>query len=209
MKMMKILKIFLIFLILNLISGCSFKFSSKTNLNNNNQNLNQTEKKITQAIIKTNQGDIKLELFKDKTPNTVDNFIKLVNEGFYDKVKFHRVIIDFVIQTGDPQTKGVAGKDFVYDDQKNPNNLPLAGTGGPDYTFADEFSNLIFDKAGILAMANQGPNTNGSQFFITLAATPWLNNKHTIFGQVIEGMEIINKIEKGDWIENIEIINNP
>jgi len=205
MKMIKILKIFLIILILNLISGCSFKFSAKTNLNNNSQNLNQIETKITQAIIKTNQGEVIIKLYPEKAPKTVENFINLAKDNFYNKIKFHRVIIDFVIQAGDPQTKGLVGKNFVYDDQPNPNNLPVAGTGGPDYTFADEFSDLQFSREGIVAMANHGPNTNGSQFFITLAATPWLNNKHTIFGEVISGMDIVKKIERGDWIENIII----
>lgn len=205
--MKKIIKIFLIVIFLNFISGCNLKFSANTNLNNNNQNLNQVETKIIQVTIKTNKGNIIIKLYPEKAPLAVANFIKLANEKFYDKVKFHRVIIDFVIQVGDPNTKGQAGNDFVYDDQENPNNLPVAGTGEPDYTFSDEFSDLQFSREGIVAMANRGANTNGSQFFITQAATPWLNNKHTIFGEVISGMEVVKKIERGDWIENIIISN--
>ncbi len=172
--------------------------STSTQINNKQENM-----KIT---MKTNKGNIELELYKDKAPITVENFLKLINEGFYKNIKFHRVIENFMIQTGDPNTRGVEGKDFVYDSNKNPNNLPIAGTGGPGYTFEDEFdSSLKFDKPGVLAMANSGPNTNGSQIFITHVPTDWLNGKHTIFGQVISGQSVVNSIVQGDYIIDINI----
>jgi len=132
------------------------------------------------ATIKTSLGDIKVELYPDKAPKTVANFVGLAEgtktgKPFYNGVIFHRVIKDFMIQGGDPLGTGM---------------------GGPDYKFEDEIdSSLTFDAPGILAMANSGPNTNGSQFFITIVPTPWLNGKHTIFGKVISGQDIVTKIE--------------
>jgi peptidyl-prolyl cis-trans isomerase B (cyclophilin B) len=126
------------------------------------------------ATIKTKHGDIRIKLHDDKAPKTVANFEKLVKQGFYDGLSFHRVIPDFMVQGGCPEG---------------------TGTGGPGYKFADEFSpKLRHTKPGLLSMANAGPNTNGSQFFITLAATPWLDNKHSIFGEVVEGMDVVEKI---------------
>ena len=126
------------------------------------------------ATIETTMGTIVVELYQDKAPKTVENFIKLAKQGFYNGTIFHRVIPNFMIQGGDPTG---------------------TGTGGPGYTFADEFSpDLRHDGPGIFSMANRGPNTNGSQFFITLAATPWLDGKHTIFGRVVEGQVIIERI---------------
>lgn len=126
------------------------------------------------AVIKTNYGDIVLELFIERTPRTVGNFIKLAEKGFYNGMIFHRIIPNFMIQGGDPTG---------------------TGRGGPGYTFPDEFHpELRHDKPGIVSMANAGPNTNGSQFFITVEPTPWLNNKHSVFGQVVEGMNVVNKI---------------
>ncbi|MFA6307625.1 MAG: peptidylprolyl isomerase [Patescibacteria group bacterium] len=162
--------------------------------------------KITmeEAIIKTNKGDIKVALYYDKTPITVENFVKLAQEGFYDDIKFHRVIENFMIQTGDPQAKGEEGKDFVY--VPNGSALPIAGTGGPGYTFQDEFHpNLRHNITGTLSMANSGPNTNGSQFFITHVPTPWLDDKHTVFGRVLEGQDVVNSIVQGDYIKKIVI----
>ena len=129
------------------------------------------------AVIETNLGTIELELFEDKTPITTKNFIDLAEKGFYDGVIFHRVIDGFMIQGGDPTG---------------------TGTGGPGYTIEDEFlPDLKFTGEGILAMANTGmPHTGGSQFFITLAATPWLNGHHTIFGKVTKGMDVVKKIGK-------------
>src|SRR5213594_993951 len=128
-----------------------------------------------QAIIKTNHGPIQLELYPDDAPKTVDNFVKLANDGFYDSVIFHRVIPDFMIQGGDPTG---------------------TGSGGPGYTFEDEFNDRKVVR-GALAMANAGPNTNGSQFFIvTTEAASWLDGKHTVFGRVTDGMDVVNAISE-------------
>ena len=137
------------------------------------------------ATIETDKGIIKIELFDDKAPRTVENFQKLADDGFYDGLKFHRVIEDFMIQGGDPKGNG---------------------TGGPGYTFEDEFHpSLKHDKPGVLSMANSGPNTNGSQFFITHVPTPWLDKKHSIFGQVIEGQDVVDKIEQGDKMKSVSV----
>ncbi len=136
----------------------------------------------TYALMKTNLGDIKLKLFDNDAPKTVENFVKLSEEGFYNGTKFHRVIPDFMIQGGDPNSKD--------DDWSND------GTGGPGYKFDDEINSHKLVK-GVLAMANSGANTNGSQFFIvTKDATPWLDGKHTAFGEVVTGMDVVQNIEK-------------
>ena len=130
------------------------------------------------AVFETSMGDFEIELYKDKAPKTVENFETLVNKGFYDGLIFHRVIDGFMIQGGDPKGNG---------------------TGGPGYTIDDEFHpDLKHDSEGILSMANAGPNTGGSQFFITLAATPWLDGHHAVFGKVIRGMDVVKKIGKTD-----------
>jgi cyclophilin family peptidyl-prolyl cis-trans isomerase len=135
------------------------------------------KKKYT-ATLSTDKGDIVLELFADKTPRTVNNFVFLAREGFYDGTIFHRVIADFMAQGGDPTG---------------------TGTGGPGYRFGDEFHPALkHNKPGIFSMANAGPGTNGSQFFITHVPTPWLDGKHSIFGQVIEGMEVLMAIQPRD-----------
>ncbi len=136
-------------------------------------------------VVKTNKGDIEATIFASKTPMTAANFLNLATKNYYDGLKFHRVIPDFMIQGGCPEG---------------------TGRGGPGYKFADEFvSELIHDKPGIFSMANSGPGTNGSQFFITHKDTPWLNGKHSVFGQVTKGQDIVNKIEGGDTIKDIEI----
>jgi peptidyl-prolyl cis-trans isomerase B (cyclophilin B) len=141
------------------------------------------------ATITTNRGVIRLKLEAEKVPATVANFEKLANSGFYNKLKFHRVIADFMIQTGCP--KGT-------------------GTGGPGYTFKDEFhKDLKHDGPGVLSMANAGPNTNGSQFFITHVATPWLDGKHSVFGRVIEGQNVVNAIKQGDVMESVAVAEEP
>ena len=128
------------------------------------------------ATVQTNQGTIVIELYEDKAPKTTKNFIDLAQKGFYDGVIFHRVIDGFMIQGGDPTG---------------------TGRGGPGHTIPDEFHpSLKHDDKGLLSMANAGPNTGGSQFFITLAATPWLDRKHAIFGKVVEGMDVVEKIGK-------------
>ena len=137
------------------------------------------------ATFETDKGTIRIELFADKTPKTVANFEKLAKESFYDGLTFHRVIPDFMIQGGCPKGDG---------------------TGGPGYKFADEFHpSLKHDSPGILSMANAGPNTNGSQFFITHVPTPWLDGKHTVFGKVIEGQDVVDAIEKDDKITSVTI----
>jgi peptidyl-prolyl cis-trans isomerase B (cyclophilin B) len=128
-----------------------------------------------QATIQTNHGPIEVELFPDDAPKTVANFVKLANDGFYDRIIFHRVIPDFMIQGGDPTG---------------------TGSGGPGYSFEDEFNDHKVER-GALAMANAGPNTNGSQFFIvTTDAAPWLDGKHTVFGRVTEGMDVVDQISE-------------
>lgn len=138
----------------------------------------QTIAKDVTVVFETNQGTIELALYPDKAPKTCENFVGLINKGYYNGLTFHRVIPGFMIQGGDPQGDGSGGSSLW----------------GAD--FQDEFSpELTFSKIGILAMANRGPNTNGSQFFITTGATPWLNGKHTIFGEVVSGYNVLTKIE--------------
>jgi cyclophilin family peptidyl-prolyl cis-trans isomerase len=149
---------------------------------------NNIENKMQIIILETSLGNIELELFTDVAPDTVTNFLKLAREGFYENTKFHRVIKGFMIQGGDPYTKG--------------EDTTVYGTGGPGYKFADEPNNKPMVR-GTLAMANSGPNTNGSQFFIVTAVeTPWLFGKHTAFGKVISGMEVVDKIENSRTNEN-------
>ena len=140
-----------------------------------------------QATIKTTKGSINIDLFHEKAKMTVFNFTNLSRRGFYNNLTFHRVIDDFMIQGGCPIG---------------------TGTGDPGYKFKDEFHNdLKHDKPGVLSMANSGPNTNGSQFFITHVATPWLDNKHTVFGAVSDkkSQKVVNSIQQEDLIESIEI----
>ena len=181
-------------------SGTEVKDSSE----NETKQVNKTESNQKKsddgdhmyAIISTNKGDIKIELAYEVTPLTAANFVALaegdmpnpykeIGEPYFDGLTFHRVIPDFMIQGGDPLG---------------------TGSGNPGYSFKDEFTYLKHDRPGTLSMANSGPATNGSQFFITHKATPWLNGKHTVFGYVVKGMPVVNKIEKGDTIEHIEIL---
>jgi len=130
------------------------------------------------AVFETSEGTFEIELYADKAPKTVENFVTLTKKGFYDGLIFHRVIDGFMIQGGDPQG---------------------TGTGGPGYTIDDEFHpDLKHDSAGILSMANAGPNTGGSQFFITLEKTPWLDGHHAVFGKVIKGMDVVRAIGKAE-----------
>lgn len=140
------------------------------------------------ATLKTLRGDIKIQLFADRAPNTVNSFVYLAREGFYDNTSFHRVLDGFMAQAGDPTGSGM---------------------GGPGYEFADEFfPGLVFDRPGLLAMANAGPGTNGSQFFITFAATDWLNGGHTIFGEVIEGQEVLSRLTRRDPSTNPDFVGD-
>ena len=136
------------------------------------------------ATFDTDRGPIKIELFADKAPLTVANFVNLARRGFYDGLNFHRVIPDFMIQGGCPEG---------------------SGRGGPGYRFEDEAGNGLGHERGVLSMANAGPNTNGSQFFITHVATPWLNGKHTVFGKVVEGLEAVDAVKQGDKIGAVRI----
>jgi peptidyl-prolyl cis-trans isomerase B (cyclophilin B) len=143
--------------------------------------------KDIRIIVKTDKGDIEGVLYPGKAPVTVANFLNLAKRGYYDGLKFHRVIPDFMIQGGDPTG---------------------TGSGGPGYRFEDECTpELKHDKPGIFSMANAGPGTNGSQFFVTHVATPWLDGKHTVFGSVTKGQDIVNAVAAGDKIKSIEILD--
>jgi peptidyl-prolyl cis-trans isomerase B (cyclophilin B) len=151
---------------------------------------NADEMPDIRIIVKTSKGDIEGTLYSSKVPITVANFLNLAKRGYYDGVAFHRVIPDFMIQGGDPTG---------------------TGRGGPGYTFEDEFrSDLKHDKPGLFSMANTGrPGSNGSQFFITHVPTPWLDGKHTVFGEVTKGQDVVNAIKQGDKILKIEILDPP
>ena len=136
------------------------------------------------VLINTSYGPITVELYPDNAPITVSNFLTYVDEGFYDRTIFHRVIDNFMIQGGCPQGRG---------------------TGGPGYKFEDETRNGVPHQRGSLSMANAGPNTNGSQFFITHIKTDWLDGKHTVFGQVVDGQDVVDAVKQGDGIRSIRI----
>ncbi|TFG25648.1 MAG: peptidylprolyl isomerase [Promethearchaeota archaeon] len=158
---------------------------------------------MTKIVIITNKGDINLNLFDSDAPMTVASFLFLIKQRFYDGIVFHRVIENFMIQVGCPMGRGTGGPR-----DKGINLFPYQGQQ-ISYPFADEFqSGRTFDKPGILAMANAGANTNGSQIFITHVPTPWLNNKHTIFGEVASAADkaVVDSIEQGDRIKEIKIL---
>lgn len=164
--------------------------SINNNLNNQNNNMRTLDgqkdlaKEYSKAEMNTNLGSITFEFYADESPKTVNNFMNLASDGFYDGTKFHRVIKDFMIQGGDPNSKT--------------DNTATYGTGSPGYKFADEFNNKKL-VSGSLAMANSGANTNGSQFFIVTApATPHLDGVHTNFGYVVEGMDVVSQIENSE-----------
>ena len=141
--------------------------------------------KTYRAAIESSKGTIELELYAEHAPKTVNNFVFLAREGFYDGVTFHRVIGDFMIQGGDPTG---------------------TGRGGPGYKFEDELDgNPLTHETGVISMANAGPNTNGSQFFITHSPQPHLNGNHTVFGKVVKGKEVVDAIQQGDTMEKVEI----
>ncbi|KPL50193.1 peptidylprolyl isomerase [Xanthomonas axonopodis] len=136
------------------------------------------------ATFDTSRGPIVVELYPDKAPLTVANFVNLAKRGFYNGLSFHRVIADFMIQGGCPEG---------------------SGRGGPGYRFEDETNNGVGHERGVLSMANAGPNTNGSQFFITHTATPWLDGKHTVFGKVTQGLDVVDSVAQGDTINTLTI----
>jgi len=145
-------------------------------------------KKTYRATIETNRGTIEIEFYPKHTPKTVNNFVFLAREGFYDEISFHRVISDFMIQGGDPTS---------------------TGRGGPGYKFEDEVKdNPLTHETGVISMANGGPNTNGSQFFITHAPQPHLNGKHTVFGKVVNGQDVVDSIRQGDTMKTVTISEN-
>ncbi len=183
--MKKIIFLSLLAVIFSLSTFNDFSFAEKSNQQTTQreevQSMTTTKNRI--AVFETNMGTFEIELFEDKAPITTANFIDLAEHNFYDGLIFHRVIDGFMIQGGDPNGNG---------------------TGGPGYTIKDEFhKDLKHDSAGILSMANAGPNTGGSQFFITLDKTPWLDGHHAVFGKVIKGMDIVEKIGhvKTDYID--------
>ncbi len=164
-------------LTLGLVFAAGASFAQEDSAAEENTNLH--------AIIKTSKGEIKLELYGDKVPVTVANFVNLAQRGYYDGLKFHRVIDNFMVQGGDPTG---------------------TGSGGPGYKFEDEFDpSLRHDGPGVLSMANAGPGTNGSQFFITHVETGWLNGKHSVFGKVVSGQDVVNAIAGGDTMEKVTI----
>ena len=150
------------------------------------------------AVLVTGKGTVRVRLFAEEAPETVNNFVSLARDGYYDGTTFHRVIKDFMVQGGDPTG---------------------TGAGGPGYQIPDEFhAELRHDRPGVLSMANAGPNTGGSQFFITHVATPWLDDRHAVFGEVVEGMDVVNAIEErdpqrarepGETVERVEIEEVP
>ena len=146
----------------------------------------QISEKLPKIQIQTERGNITIEMFEDDAPNTVANMISLIEKGYYDGLNFHRVIPDFMIQGGCPHG---------------------TGTGGPGYDFDDECTpGRLHDSAGVLSMANAGPGTNGSQFFITHGPTPHLDGKHTVFGKVTEGQEVVDEIKQGDVMQTVVVL---
>ena len=175
------IKISFVILMLIGILGCqgSETVKDESNQTEKKEEERKVSKEMTVAVINTNLGTIEIELFADQTPKTVENFVGLAEKGYYNGIIFHRVIADFMIQGGDPTGTGRGGNSLW---------------GAP---FADEIvPSLKHDEPGVLSMANSGPNTNGSQFFITVVPTPWLDGKHTVFGKVINGMNVVYDISK-------------
>ena len=175
------------------ITGCAIGQKQASDQADSATTEAKPEIKDVKFSIKTTKGDIEGTIFASKTPITAANFCNLVSQKYYDGIIFHRVIADFMIQVGDPLTK-------------KPGTEVAWGTGGPGYRFEDEFRrDLLHSKPGILSMANAGPRTNGSQIFITHVPTPHLDGKHTVFGEVTKGQDIVNKIQKGDKIVSAKI----
>jgi cyclophilin family peptidyl-prolyl cis-trans isomerase len=181
-----------------ILTGKSPEEKTATPITQDNVNQSETmetSQERTQLTLKTNEGDITLELFNDLAPNTVQNFTNLAESGFYDNVRFHRIIEGFMIQSGDPKSKE--------------ESLRMEwGTGGPGYMFADEIHAENKNAVGTISMANAGPNTNGSQFFINVADNNFLDQKHTVFGKVVEGMDIVEKISFSPTFPNDQPVDD-
>lgn len=204
-------EIILILIILILVIGAGFIFYTFR--------INK-EKNIVIAVIETDKGDIELELYKDVAPKTVENFVKLAQDNFYDGITFHRVIPDFIIQGGDPLSKdddpandGTGGPGYSFEDEINPKSLGLSDKAiqeleAQGYAFNYNLKSISHD-VGVISMANAGPNTNGSQFFIvTKESQPQLDGRHTAFGKVVKGMDVVRRIKQDDIMKEVYIINN-
>src|SRR3989338_9818985 len=218
-------------LVVVFLGGAFFYFNREAeapNEDENNENTSKSDENVSDnaeiseqdskilAILKTAKGDIELELYPEIAPKTVENFVKLSKNNFYNGIKFHRVIAGFVIQGGDPLSKtddpmvGTGGPGYVFEDEINPRSLGLSdleisNLESEGYEYNYDLESLPI-KVGALAMANSGPNTNGSQFFIvTEKDQPHLNGKHTVFGEVIEGIDIVRSIVQNDVMEEVTI----
>ncbi|MCK5085301.1 peptidylprolyl isomerase [Candidatus Parcubacteria bacterium] len=208
----------IVFLVVLLFAGYQINIALKNNKNRQESPaVFQANETNEIAVIETNKGNIKLELYANDTPRTVENFVKLANESFYNGTKFHRVIPEFMIQGGDPLSKdddpsndGTGGPGYEFKDEMNPISLGLSEKTIKKYEQQgyeyDYDLNSYKVNVGSLAMANSGPNTNGSQFFIvTEKDQHHLNGKHTVFGRVLEGMDVVRNIEQGDVMERVYI----
>ena len=220
-------------LVVVFLGGAFFYFNREAeapNEDENNENTSKSDENVSDnaeiseqdskilAILKTAKGDIELELYPEIAPKTVENFVKLSKNNFYNGIKFHRVIAGFVIQGGDPLSKtddpmvGTGRPGYVFEDEINPRSLGLSdleisNLESEGYEYNYDLESLPI-KVGALAMANSGPNTNGSQFFIvTEKDQPHLNGKHTVFGRVVTGMDVVLKIEQGDAIQSITFLD--
>jgi peptidyl-prolyl cis-trans isomerase B (cyclophilin B) len=169
------------------------------------------KKNIRQVVIETEKGDIKLELYSKVAPKTVENFVKLTEEGFYDGVTFHRVVEDFIIQGGDPDGDGSGGPGYTFEDEINPialnmNIATIKQLEQLGYKYRTDLESISHEP-GVISMANSGPNTNGSQFFIiTTQPQPDLDGRHTVFGKVYEGMDVVLNIKQGDVMEKVYLL---
>jgi len=180
MHLRQLAKLFVAILLVALFQGCEEAGQAPSQ--------DTSHMKDIRIILKTDKGPIHLTLFPSKAPVTVASFLNLSKQGKYDGITFHRVIKDFMIQGGDPTGTGAGSRGYKFEDECVPE--------------------LRFDRKGLLAMANAGPGTNGSQFFITHVPTPWLNGKHTIFGEVTQGQEVVDSIAQGDKITGVEILDS-
>jgi len=179
-----------------LVLGAAWEHAEAKNIKTKEANV---------VTMTTSKGKMVIELYPKDAPKTVENFKKLVGRGFYNGIIFHRVVPGFVIQAGDPKAKGVAGKDFVYQPDPSRPNLPIAGTGGPGYTIKAEFNSRKHLKGTVAMARSQHPDSAGSQFYVCLAPQPMLDDKYTVFGQVIEGIDIVDTIQQGDKITEMKL----